>query len=95
MSHTHDREIELLEGALASGDAQEVSAAVASLRATDARAEADAALFTAAQRSRRRGLVARKAAIAADERAAVAAAVAAEASVQVRGGGGKRDGLCG
>ncbi|WIA34151.1 hypothetical protein OEZ86_012513 [Tetradesmus obliquus] len=68
------RDVDLLEAAMDSGDDQQLISAVASLQNASAAGSAASANATAAQRSGRRGVAARKAAVAAEKAAAEAAA---------------------
>ncbi|KAI8476740.1 MAG: P-loop containing nucleoside triphosphate hydrolase protein [Monoraphidium minutum] len=95
-----DRQIAELEGALESGDARVVAAAVAATAAGRASKEADVANAVAAKRSGRRGVAARKAAVgeearvrAAQAEAAAAAAAAAQGGDGGGGAGGGEPGL--
>jgi ATPase subunit of ABC transporter with duplicated ATPase domains len=71
------REVDALETALDSSNEQQLIDAVTALQAVTAAATATAANATAAQRSGRRGVAARKAAVTAEQTASAAAATAA------------------
>jgi hypothetical protein len=72
------RDVDQLEAAMDSTDAQHLISAVAALQTATAAGSAASANATAAQRSGRRGVAARKAAVAAEKAAAETAAAGRE-----------------